>query len=89
MILTIHKHLFLLLESELLVIKVYKISVRVCKNIFKNKLKVLDFKKKSISYIYIYILKLGGSFEPSEQSVGLPLRVLQAINYYVLNLSSS
>ena len=77
MILTIHKHLFLLLESELLVIKVYKISVKVCKNIFNNKLKVLDFKKKkSISYIYIYILKLGGSFEPSEQSEGLPLRVL-------------
>ena len=77
MILTIHKHLFLLLELELLVIRVYKISVKVCKNIFNNKLKVLDFiKKKYIIYIYIYILKLGGSFEPFEQSEGLPLRVL-------------
>ena len=55
MILTIHKHLFLLLESELLVIRVYKISVRVCKNIFNNKLKVLDFKKKKVYHIYIYI----------------------------------
>ena len=78
MILTIHKHLFLLLESELLVIRVYKISVRVCKNIFNNNLKFLDLKKKKVYhiYIYIYILKLGGSFEPFEQSEGLPLRVL-------------